>query len=459
MANRYWVGGSGYWSDDDNHWATSSGGPPANGNIPTSSDDVFIDSNSGFGSGGTITLLTGYAYLKNLTCNSGHSYTITDSDNGNGLFIYGNVILESGITFAGSLGFQMLPVSNVSLTTNGVKIPVFAIGTGTGKIVTLQDDLDTIAFQSQGHTFDANDNNIKSSSFNFYAAESDLTILMGSGIWEIDNILDGGEGYGMVWNLGESGYTATITRETSTIKLNDSSSIGGVFIGGGKTYNDLYITGTGIGYFLFYESNTFNEIKIDTSSHKILFNGEITETISNFIATGSSGNLIVFNNKNAGIINTSHLSNIGSEYAVDDVLVINGGDLNSGVIQVTSIDGSGGITGYDFYSGYNGSNFTIDSYTTTNLSGSGSGAIIDVDSISSLQFTLSKSSGTVECDYLNISNSNATGGATWYAGSHSVDTTNNDGWLFDDAPEPPVAITTVKNTAMTINSLSHLGFL
>jgi hypothetical protein len=50
------------------------------------------------------------------------------------------------------------------------------------------------------------------------------------------------------------------------------------------------------------------------------------------------------------------------------------------------------------------------------------------------QFTLSKSSGVVSCDYLDISNSNATGGAAWYAGSHSADTTNNDGWIFEDQP-------------------------
>jgi hypothetical protein len=47
------------------------------------------------------------------------------------------------------------------------------------------------------------------------------------------------------------------------------------------------------------------------------------------------------------------------------------------------------------------------------------------------QFTLSKTSGTVNCDYLNISNSKVEGGAKWYAGAHSLDTTNNDGWSFE----------------------------
>lgn len=55
MAARYWVGGTGNWSDDTNHWAASSGGLPILGDLPTSSDDVFFDANS-FSAGGQATL-------------------------------------------------------------------------------------------------------------------------------------------------------------------------------------------------------------------------------------------------------------------------------------------------------------------------------------------------------------------------------------------------------------------
>lgn len=62
---------------------------------------------------------------------------------------------------------------------------------------------------------------------------------------------------------------------------------------------------------------------------------------------------------------------------------------------------------------------------------------ITLNSISgSSQFTLSKTSGIVVCDYLDLNNSNATGGATWYAGSHSADTDNNDGWIFEGWNSP-----------------------
>ena len=47
------------------------------------------------------------------------------------------------------------------------------------------------------------------------------------------------------------------------------------------------------------------------------------------------------------------------------------------------------------------------------------------------QFTLSKSSGAVESKFLRIQDSNATGGANWYA-TDSIDTSNNTGWIFNN---------------------------
>jgi hypothetical protein len=46
------------------------------------------------------------------------------------------------------------------------------------------------------------------------------------------------------------------------------------------------------------------------------------------------------------------------------------------------------------------------------------------------QFTLSSPSGTKTLSFLNISNCNATGGATWVAPTSSVDSGNNTGIQF-----------------------------
>jgi len=42
----YWVGGTGDWSDAENHWATSSGGSTFFNYSPGPLDDVYFDENS-----------------------------------------------------------------------------------------------------------------------------------------------------------------------------------------------------------------------------------------------------------------------------------------------------------------------------------------------------------------------------------------------------------------------------
>lgn len=56
-------------------------------------------------------------------------------------------------------------------------------------------------------------------------------------------------------------------------------------------------------------------------------------------------------------------------------------------------------------------------------------------SVSGSRATLSQASGTVAGDYLYLKDSLASGGATFYAGSHSTDVSNNSGWLFTDPPK------------------------
>jgi hypothetical protein len=74
----YWYGGTGNWSEFLTHWSGNSGNSPPSPvlNAPTSSDDVIIDSNSGFGSGGTISLDDDYE-INNITANEiGDAFSI-----------------------------------------------------------------------------------------------------------------------------------------------------------------------------------------------------------------------------------------------------------------------------------------------------------------------------------------------------------------------------------------------
>lgn len=51
-----------------------------------------------------------------------------------------------------------------------------------------------------------------------------------------------------------------------------------------------------------------------------------------------------------------------------------------------------------------------------------------------VQRSFIKSTGVVVCDYLSISDSNAQGGGTFYAGANSTNGGNNAGWIFTAPP-------------------------
>jgi hypothetical protein len=77
---------------------------------------------------------------------------------------------------------------------------------------------------------------------------------------------------------------------------------------------------------------------------------------------------------------------------------------------------------------------TTQTVTDWNVSGT-AGNLVTINSTSSgSRATLSKASGVVSSDYLSIRDSNATGGAAWYAGANSTNVSNNVGWLFSSAP-------------------------
>jgi len=90
--------------------------------------------------------------------------------------------------------------------------------------------------------------------------------------------------------------------------------------------------------------------------------------------------------------------------------------------------------------------------TTWSVSGT-SGNLITINSTTTSAHTLSKASGTISSDYLNIQHSIATGGATWYAGNNSVNnnsvSTAGSGWIFTP---PPVTTCTSQVTTANWNS-------
>ena len=72
---------------------------------------------------------------------------------------------------------------------------------------------------------------------------------------------------------------------------------------------------------------------------------------------------------------------------------------------------------------------TTTTLTNWNVSGT-AGNLVTIGSVTAATHTLSKASGTILSEYVSVTNSIATGGATWYAAYGSTDGGGNTGWIF-----------------------------
>lgn len=100
MANRYWVGGNGNWNDTA-HWSTSSGGA-SGASIPTSADDVILDTAPGGPQNFPIIKIgtARNAVCNNLTFAAGTATTLDES----GLF-GDNITIHGSLDMATQTGF------------------------------------------------------------------------------------------------------------------------------------------------------------------------------------------------------------------------------------------------------------------------------------------------------------------------------------------------------------------
>jgi hypothetical protein len=333
----------GYESDNDLCFYVykDSNGFQAGATVPTSSDNVIVDENSGFDSGGTITVEEEGNYCHNFSAISGHEFSIEESQSAI-IEIHGSAIFETGLEFnINSIYFVSSENETITANSFSCNSNLSISGEGTFEI---QDDLAlNYSFNQYNGTFDANGYNVTANDFYFYADTGNAPIVyMGSGTWEAT----GGDWYVDEYN----GEVVVINAESSTIKLTGTGQ--SLFFYDdtaseeGKSYYNVWMDFNTYG--LIVGNNVFNNLKINQGATVYFEDGSV-QIVDSFTANGSLSNVITLDSENGAY-----------------------------------------------------------------------------------QFVLSKPTGIVECDYLNILNSNATGGATWYAGANSLDTANNDGWIFED---------------------------
>jgi len=140
------------------HFATSSGGAPVPGTIPTSADNIIFDEHSNESGDGDYTVTANAAVsCANLIFANPPSGILTLAG-ASALDIYGNLVIPSNMvnTYTGTITFKATSGTK-TITTNGVALLSPIILNGSGGTFQLADSLTTTgSLTNTAGTFDAN---------------------------------------------------------------------------------------------------------------------------------------------------------------------------------------------------------------------------------------------------------------------------------------------------------------
>jgi len=295
MADRYWVGPGAYWDNygGEDNWSLTSGGSPGAA-VPTSSDNVYFDANSGSGNVYISIATAAHAYCANLSF-AGFTGTFGGYDSSNVLEVFGNLTLGSGMSFYTYMNTtQLKGTGSQTITTNGKTFPgpIYIQGN-----YTLQDALTVgttyggdYALRVTSGTF--NTNNFALSTPDLYTTGGTLTL--GSSTVTIRG------------SSAPSGYTFTLA---SGVTLNSGTS-SLVFAANSSYSQELYIasppatfynvTANGLNGMSFIGNATFNNLTLNGSDGSYLqqstftLNGDLTVSNTLTISAASAPNLRTF---------------------------------------------------------------------------------------------------------------------------------------------------------------------
>lgn len=187
-----------------------------------------------------------------------------------------------------------------------------------------------------------------------------------------------------------------------------------------------------------FNTQNFN-VTINGSTSGISVSGSQTKTLtlgSSLVTVAGSNGLSVNNTNTTITANTATIT-----FTASNSKTFSGGGANfngltvnqggSGTLTFTGSNTIGNITNTYSSTGATSILFTAgttNTFLNWNANGA-SGRLLTIGSPTAASHTLSKASGVVNANFLSISRSNATGGATWNAFS-SVNGGNNTGWIF-----------------------------
>lgn len=320
--------------------------------------------------------------------------------------LYGNLTLAAGMTLTASANIVTFgsTVGTQTITSNGktMDFPITCSGAGTRFLADAMTLGSTRAVTLTGGTFDGNNKTL--------TAATGITASTGSS--SIQNLLT------------SAATNMTVNASGFTLTVGGDSTVGGIIT---HTNGTIDLNGKTL------TSNT--RFLTATGTKNLTFNGGTLAI--------TAANTTAFNNAQPTGFTTTAGTGVGkiSMTAATAKTFVGGGSTYNCTL---SNDGAGALTinGSNTFTtianGVQPTTFTFTSNTTTTLTNwyvkGVAGSLVTIGSTTAQAHTLSKASGIVKSEYLSISRSTATGGATWYAGTTSTNGTGNTGWLFTNAP-------------------------
>jgi len=436
MANKYWVSaGNANWATAAN-WRTSSGGSTTT-TVPTASDNVFFDANSGTA---TVTIAAAATCLDLKCTNWGGTMAGTSTLAISGSFFGGGSWTYSGaVTFnSTSSGNTIDCVGTSSNTGNGICLGRSNITfNGTGGVWGITTGLaaNTAAITTRTLTLTAGTMNITSSS-NYVQCGTFSS--SGTGVRSIT--------MPSPISIYVYGLSGTVVDMTTITNLTLSSTYVDFYVGNYANTTNTNTKTISLGAF-----SAANAPNIEVESHggTVSITGNINTL--NFLV-GTIGTQTVTNNAitvyEQFFISSAGFTFTGGANALTFIGGVNG--INQFDATGTTLDfpivvdsGTGNTCNINTFTQGSTRTFTFSSGTIRVISSSGGPTFGSfVTSGTTMKYltsyfgsgspqTITQASGTVTATYLTISGSTATGGATWDATSPTnVNLGGNTGWLF-----------------------------
>jgi len=266
---RYWVSGTGNWSDPTNHWSLASGGAGGVGNIPDATKHARFDENSFGGAGLVCTVDAAAACLDMDWTGVANTPTLVFSA---GIRSSGSVIFIAAMTTTGAFDFEMAGAGK-TLTTNGLSLSCGLSVVACGSITLADDYTSTFTYLTlNSGTLDTNGKTVTCRDF-YGSGTNARTLTLGTSVINCTQWT-----FTTVTNL-------TVTANTSTINVTGT----GAFAGGNiVTYNDINLNGTSHTVSGAFTCVDLTRTGTATKTDSVTFTSGTTVTCTTFAPIGNS---------------------------------------------------------------------------------------------------------------------------------------------------------------------------